>query len=154
MCKHANLTKRAQEVTNSNETKEHMVEHGNIVDPKTQADLSLTASEDESRTRRQHLHRHFEKAPQRKSEKQRDMNFHFSHAVRSRPRVVCSLSTLSDSDTSDFENWRRSKRPQVIALEVIHTVNTRFRKAVNYRTYRLGNRFNMSDHIVSKNICK
>lgn len=39
-------------------------------------------------------------------------------------------------------------------LQVIHTLNTHFERAVDYRTYRIGNESSKYDHTVFKNISK
>lgn len=63
---HSSLAERVLEVTNSKGTREHVVKHGNIVEPKTQLFLSSTASKDNSNSRREYIHRQLGKRYQRK----------------------------------------------------------------------------------------
>lgn len=55
VCKHLNLTERVLEKINTVETKKGLFEHGNNVESKTQSSLSLTASKNDSRARREHM---------------------------------------------------------------------------------------------------
>lgn len=57
VCKHQNLNEEVLEITNSNEIKEHLVEHGNNDERKMQAKLSLTTFEEDSESRREHMRR-------------------------------------------------------------------------------------------------
>lgn len=48
VCKHPNLTRRVQKITNSNETETHLVAYGIIVELRAQPDLPSTAYGDDS----------------------------------------------------------------------------------------------------------
>lgn len=86
--KSPNLTERDFEITNSKETKKELVEHGNIVEPRTQVEISSTASEDDSRTRRKNIRRQLGKRHQCKVENIKEsLTFDFPHAVTTRLRV-------------------------------------------------------------------
>lgn len=59
-----------------------------------------------------------------------------------------------ETSEPDSNRRRRSKNNQKKGLEAIYTVNIHFRRALDYRTYRLKNKPSMYDHKVSKNIRK
>lgn len=50
------------DIINSDETKGDLVEHGNVVDPKTQVTLSSTPPENDSAVRHEHIRRRLVKA--------------------------------------------------------------------------------------------
>lgn len=59
MFMHPNLTERVLKITGSIKTKQRLAEYIKISNPKKQWDLSPTAFEDNTETRRERLHRHF-----------------------------------------------------------------------------------------------
>lgn len=68
VCTHPNLTERVLEITNFKETKENLVENGNIIESQTQSNFSLMASKDDSKTSREHMRLQSRKILQRNFE--------------------------------------------------------------------------------------
>lgn len=65
-----------------------------------------------------------------------------------------SSDSLEGSSTPEsvHRRGRRTKKDLGDWLDVIHTVTTRFRRAVNYRMYQLANKWSKYNYTVSKNI--
>lgn len=65
------------------------------------------------------------------------------------------LGGRSESELSDLDHRRMYRIKCIVdGLRVIHSMSTRFPRAVEYRTSQLKNKFSKNDHIVSKNIRK
>lgn len=128
------------QITGSNRTNENLVENGNIVESEVQADLSSVASADDYAVRCEHISRQLVKkraprAPKRKVEKiKRSSSWTSSTKSEAYIEHISSQSSFSDQESSDFGGKWRSKRRQAEALGVIPTMNTCFRKVVDYRT--------------------
>lgn len=57
MCRLPHLTDCVLHISSSNEIRKHLVEHGNVVEPKKEVDLCSTACKDECRSSRKQLRR-------------------------------------------------------------------------------------------------
>lgn len=81
-----------------------MIQHKNVVETTTQASLSLTVSEDNSKTKRKHIGRHSGMTPRGKVEKKENYSpSNFSTQWEADPEYTSSKFTFSEPGQSDFD---------------------------------------------------